>query len=327
MDPKLLDRREFDAAQLMRDHPPRFRDGNKRAVFAKSLRPGEVPAGKITFSRWTGAALPAGRRRAPTRVVERKGFFVYGEAASAGTANWHMNFAMGDCFGAYDGPLLAQDELQVLEHPALGSLREAAIAEGFSIRCIEGDGHPTPVLVSGVERRVHLDTTPKRQTPSGLYGNYFARADKAAVRRAAERIEPPTISNIVALEAPACGSGTYGAHQIEGILATAFAGFRAARLETERVLRASSEVRAVVHTGWWGCGAYGGNRELMALLQLVAAELAGVELVFYCVTDEGSETLAEVVREYERLPAKGAMSVIINRILANEYEWGESDGT
>jgi hypothetical protein len=47
---------------------------------------------------------------------------------------------------------------------------------------------------------------------------------------------------------------------IEFVLATAFTGFSAARLESAR-LNPSPVV--AIHTGFWGCGAFGGNRVLM----------------------------------------------------------------
>jgi hypothetical protein len=48
----------------------------------------------------------------------------------------------------------------------------------------------------------------------------------------------------------------------------------------------------VVHTGFWGCGAFGGNRVLMALLQAIAAQLASLEvLVFYTFDSGGTQAL------------------------------------
>ena len=327
MNPLLLDRRSFDAAELMRAHPPRFTHRNKRAVFSELLRPGEVPAGTVMMTRWSDAPLPDRRPARRPRVTERVGLFEYGEAVAPGTMRWHVNFATSDCFAYYAGPLLAQDELQVLEHPALGSLREAATAEGFSLLCVEG-GRPTPVLVSGVERRGQLDTAPAPGRPAGLYGNAFARAPEGAFLSALARIEPPTTTNLVAIEAPAYGSGDYRGEEIDLVLATAYAGFRAAVMETGRAaLRTGAPARTIVHTGFWGAGAYGGDRELMALLQLVAAELAEVdEVVFHSVHEEGSATFAEARRKYEGLPG-ATTDEVVRSVLALGYRWGVSNGT
>jgi hypothetical protein len=235
---------------------------------------------------------------------------------------------MADCFGAYAGPLLAQDELQVLEHPALGSLREEATAEGCSLVCVE-QGRPTPVLVSGVERRGELDTRPGPGRPSGLYGNNFARAPQDAVLAALSRVEPLTTSNLIVIEAPAYGSGTYDREEVALILSTAYSGFRAAVLETSRAAQQQrSRPRTIVHTGFWGCGAYGGNRELMALLQLVAGELARIdELVFYSVDEYGADTFAAARGRHEALPPTSTVDQVMETVTSLGYEWGESNGT
>ena len=91
-------------------------------------------------------------------------------------------------------------------------------------------GRPTPVLVTGVERRVRFATDPNvaEGRPDGLYGEAFSRATEEAVRRATTVIDPPTISNVIAISAPRGGNGHYRVEDIELALATAFTGFRAA---------------------------------------------------------------------------------------------------
>ena len=51
-------------------------------------------------------------------------------------------------------------------------------------------------------------------------------------------------------------------------------GFRAAKLESQRRLESNQDA-VVIHTGFWGCGVYGNDRVLIALLQILAARLAG----------------------------------------------------
>ncbi len=51
---------------------------------------------------------------------------------------------------------------------------------------------------------------------------------------------------------------------------TAYTGFRAAVCESE-------DRPAIVHTGFWGCGAFGGNRRLMPMLQAMVATVAGMQ--------------------------------------------------
>jgi hypothetical protein len=158
----------------------------------------------------------------------------------------------------------------------------------------ESAGRPTPVLVTGVERRcrVATDQDASAGRPSGLYGNAFARADAETIMRATTRIDPPTITNLIAMAAPVGGVGPYSRASIERILVTAYTGFRAAFLGPHASSVPSSKPSAVlspivIHTGFWGCGAFGGNRSLMAVLQILAAEMAGAcRLVFHTGKDE-----------------------------------------
>jgi hypothetical protein len=50
---------------------------------------------------------------------------------------------------------------------------------------------------------------------NGLYGNAFARANPDAVRRATARIDPPTITHVIAMAAPSCGRGRYRVDEID----------------------------------------------------------------------------------------------------------------
>ena len=130
--------------------------------------------------------------RAAEHVVRHEGFYDYRPVLSApGAIEWHVNFADPHLFFAYGGPLFAQDEIQVAEHPILGSLREALQAYCATALTVE-QGRPTPVLVAGVERRCHVatDPNPAEGRPRGLYGNEFGRAPAEVVRRATKRIEP-----------------------------------------------------------------------------------------------------------------------------------------
>lgn len=56
-------------------------------------------------------------------VTESLGVFEYAAPADANTLEWYPNFAHSNLFCAYAGTLLAQDELQVVECPALASIR------------------------------------------------------------------------------------------------------------------------------------------------------------------------------------------------------------
>lgn len=337
-DPVLLGRAAFDAAELVAKSPPRFVHRNKRALYEKVCPPGAVHRGTITYARWRGAPLPEARRwpDAPTATALREDLFDYApELPPAGDARpvieWHLNFAHTILFVAYGGPLFAQDEMQVAEHPALGALRERLKdATDPALRPVTREGGvATPVLLRGVERRcaVATDVNLDEDRPYGLYGNAFGRAKVASVLRAARVLDPPTVSNILAMEAPPGGTGRYTAAQLRDVVATAYTGFRAAALES-LVAAGGDAARVVVHTGHWGTGAYGGDRVLMALLQMLAARAAGLDrLVFHAVDAAGAAPCREALARLDALattaPTLGAALAAVD---AMGFTWGVSDG-
>ncbi len=319
---KPLTSHAFNAAAITSRWPPVTGEPNKTAVWTLAAQ-GDPPRGTITVSRWAAPPLDAWQVRSRPEVVLLPGFFTYGNVP-AGEHHWHVNFANFDLFSAYGTRLLAQDELQVLEHPALASVRHALLDLNASTLCTE-NGEPFPILVSGVERRITFDTSPRRMAPMGLYGNHFARAPIEAVRDAATSLRPPTLTNLLAIEAPAYGDGAYDAPTIAMVFRTAAAGFAAARHEATGLRRLPAGL-TVIHSGFWGCGAYGGNRELMCLLQVLAAGAAGVDrLVLYTADAAGAARKAlEVSRE---LPSDATPDELITLIRQHGYRWGVSNGT
>lgn len=317
----------------MADHPPIWRHPNKQVVYEIACPPGSTHRGKIHYSRW--AAMPLLERTdagaAARRVEGREGFYDYAPVLLAGGgAEWHVNFADPHLFVAYGSPLFAQDEMQVAEHAVLGALLEALQALGRRAVTVEHD-RPTPVLVTGVERRcrVAIDRNAAEGRPLGLYGNEFARADAEAVRRATARVDPPTITNLIAMAAPSGGHGRYSARTIESILTTAFTGFRAAVLESAR--HHGERCPILVHTGFWGCGAFGGHRVLMAMLQILAAEMAGVERLFFHTggpggTDVLNTAIDQINGKLATAPASVDTGNLIDQVAALGFAWGVSDG-
>lgn len=323
--PLPLQRNTFPAHRLMTEHPPVLRDPNKRVVFDVACPAGTVHEGEINYSRWPTMPLP--ERIAlgdQDHFIEvREGVYDYASVTGVeGVVEWHVNFADPRLFTAYGSGLFAQDEMQVAEHPALGALREALHARRWPT-LTEERGQATPVLVKGVQRRcrVQTDANPAELRPYGLYGNQFMMAKADAVRRATVRLEPPTVSNLVAIAALRGGRGTYTAREIEYLLTTAYSGFRAAVLE-------SGGAPAVVHTGYWGCGAFGGNRVLMSLLQLVSARAAGVErVVFYTVTKGGMREIDLALEQTKRSLSQPLLTTFecVAMISGMAFRWGNGD--
>ena len=186
------------------------------------------------------------------------------------------------------------------------------------------DDAPRPLLIRGILRHVHLDTT------TGLYGNAFAYASADDVIAACTSIKPPTVSNIIAMDAPAGGDGVYNHETLVDIWTTALTAFYAAVCEAKACNGDASE--CTIHTGWWGTGAYGGNRTLMAIMQLIAARAAGVtHLIFHTVDSAGATDFAaayalpglEMFLHAETLDP----TAFLQYCAAQNFRWGVSNGT
>ena len=267
------------------------------------------------------------------------GVFEYRASTPADTT-WHLNFADRDLFGYYAGtalcilslhtthaaqlkpvqlagPLFAQDEVQVCEHPALASVKEALLkgSQGHLQPATEApDGHSTPILIQGVDRCLAIDT-------SAIYGNSFARASQAQVLASAKQLRPPQPSNILAMAAPACRSGHYSKADVLDVLTTAICGFAAACH--------TSEGSCTIASGHWGCGAFGGSRVMMAALQLAAARLAGVhKLLYYAYDDRGAADVHLGRELLDRCWELGRpCEQLVIRLAEVRVSFGQSDGT
>ena len=320
-----LYRRSYEAAALLRDYPPQLRHGHKIALLALAYPAGVSPGGAIEVTRWratapTPAALANGF--AATATIVRPDFYDYAPV-NASADEWHVNFADPRLFVAYGSPLFAQDEMQVAEHPLLGSVREALLGEGLAAKTSDRDG-VTPILIRGVERRLAIETRPTADCPGGLYGNRFAAAPWSAVERATRRIDPPTFTHLIAIAAPAGGSGAYAGSEIAAIFANACTGFAAAVAE-------SAGAPTVVHTGFWGCGAFGGDRLLMIALQTLAARAAGVgTLVLHAGDPAGAADAQRGLDAANRVIARcgpsPSIATLIEACAALDRRWGLSDG-
>ena len=323
-----IERRSYSAAALMRGHPPVIHNPNKQIVLDIACPPEAAHSGTLEYSRWARMPLPALDDAAASAglVAVRDGFFSY-EPFLPGAAEWHVNFADPVLFGWYGGWAMAQDEMQVAEHPALAALRQALLAERLPAVTVE-EGQPTPVLVAGVQRRVRIATEPNPDEgrPAGLYGHNFRESRPEQVRRAVTVIDPPTVTNVIAIAAPAHGRGRYEPAQIEYTLATAYTGFRAAVLESSRIAAPNAPV--VIHSGFWGAGAFGGNPVFMSLVQVLAARMAGVgRLVCYAGVPSRLRSLELALGQVRTLTERPlAPHEIVARIDDIGYHWGASDG-
>ncbi len=317
--------KQYNAASLSHDFPPQFRDANKSLVFQLANPPGgggTTFTGTLTVSRWPVQPLPETIPTTSPHIEARPDFFTY-DPPAPNTTEWHLNFAAHDLFAYYATSLLAQDELQVAEHPLLASLRLAMQHDHLSTFTVENNS-PTPILITNVPRQAILSTDPNRAEgrPAGLYGNRFADAPADAIRKATHPLTPPTLSNIIAIEAPAHGHGEYSESQIHFILTTACTAFAAAKS------LAPPNHATTIHTGFWGCGAYGGNRTLMTTLQLLAAQLAQIDTLIYHTGDKPSlQQFAQAQSLlHEELQKSPTTNQLISALQSRHFHWGTGDG-
>jgi hypothetical protein len=135
------------------------------------------------------------------------------------------------------------------------------------------------------------------------------------------------VTNLIAMAAPSGGYGPYTRKDVEYVLQTACTGFTDARVETKRLACANAAV--VVHSGFWGCGAFGGNRELMALLQILAAAMSGLDMVvFHTHRAAGTEAFTRAWQKAADLAKRGETGLdrLLQSIVDLGYRWGQSDG-
>ena len=314
----------FDAAALLHDHRPRFRHPHKAALFDLAYPDGTAPTSAVEVTRWP-QAVPATVSLPAVASDVRGDFYDYQPAGEPGSLEWHVNFADPELFVAYGGGLFAQDEMQVAEHPLLAAVREALLGRPLPAKTVAGV-ESTPILVRNVPRRlaVSTDVDAAAGRPNGLYGNQFARAPWDAVRRATRVIDPPTVTNLIAMAAPSGGRGDYSAADIACVFATAHTAFAAAVAE-------SGGSPVVVHSGFWGCGAFGGNRRLMIALQSLAARSAGVtRLVLHAGDAAGSDVVAYGLSTADTLVARCGSPTTVRELVERAEmlacRWGVSDG-
>jgi hypothetical protein len=171
-----------------------------------------------------------------------------------------------------------------------------------------------------------------------MIGNNFSSSSKSTVLKSYKYLNPPQIVNLIAIEAPRHGQGLYTSQQIDYILQECFTAYLAAKtlasityvLNNRRLPSAS--LKTYIHTGWFGCGAYGGNRIIMIILQILAAKMAGIDkLIFHTVTSNcqpeirAAETCLKNLFDQDQNQL--SINELIEKLVAEKFQWGLSNGT
>lgn len=182
---------------------------------------------------------------------------------------FHVNFSDPVLFRYWWTGLLAQDEVQVVEHPQLAAWQRILSQQDQDLTRLHTNQQEV-VLVLGVPRLGVLDTrfiygaefwdTPNDILKMNSTPGFQGRTDLIAM--AAKPVRPEMAGQI------------YRRQDIEHHLKTVLTAFLAARHE-------SLGRELIIHTGNWGCGAFGNNPVMIAMLQIFAASAAGVDELVY----------------------------------------------
>ncbi len=170
-----------------------------------------------------------------------------------------------------------------------------------------------------------------------IIGHSFSSSSKSTVLKSYNYLNPPQIINIIAIEAPKYGQGRYTCDQICYILQTCFTAYSAAKILANITYKlnnrqsANTSLKTHIHTGWFGCGAYGGNRTIMIILQILAAKMAGIDkLIFHTVTDncqqEKDTADAYLKNIFDSDQNQLSTDEVIEKIFTEKFQWGHSDG-
>jgi len=335
---KQIYRINITSQKLFEKYPSIWSDEYKREMFEISCPKGSVHSGELDITRWRALKIPdrLSLESHNIEVVVHHGPFQYKPTDGNNTVEWYLNFADGDLFFHYGSKLMAQDEHQVAEHPILASVKE--MLEELATENSDYDpctrdytnlspNPPTPVLIMGAERRLNINLTNNTEQgrPNGLYGNCFREAPWGIVKTAVVVLSPPTISNIIAMEAPSGERGVYTFEQITDAYQTAFTAFLAAKGESGKSL--GQDTKTIINTGDWGTGAYGGNKVLMATIQILAAIFAQIDQVnFYTagykLIEQAKNNVAELLFEEQIIVIPNVLHSLFNM----GFQWGVSDG-
>ncbi|KAI8800959.1 hypothetical protein BJ742DRAFT_779774 [Cladochytrium replicatum] len=164
--------------------------------------------------------------------------------------------------------------------------------EQFGPITTDAANRPTPILIVGAHRLGAVNTTvPTKDGKKSIYAKNFLNADEHDVKVAAQQLPPEQHSwnNFISIEAldkqsnPELRSGFYTQHQLRTLLRTALTGFAGARAVSRGVAdpnyaqgaRPPLNPTVTINTGNWGCGEYGNNKSVIALIQCAATAIVG----------------------------------------------------
>lgn len=320
----------ISASELLNNYPPRFSNIHKRKLYQMTMPLHKGDFAEINVVR-TKCQIIEGNlilKKNTVLIKHKSGFFNYiSEKNDLNKFVWHLNFADENLFVFYGTDRFAQDEIQVLEMPVLACLREFLLSEeeyeklgeAFKPYTNENRETPTPFLIKNIPYWLKVNTkfTSSEGKNISLYGNNFIHASWKEIQEGISLVHEKVFNNIIAISAPTASDGKYSKSEIEYTIKAAICAFE------EAVKMSPEKTQTVIHTGNWGCGVFGGNKELMYLVQIIAASLVCVnELVFHAIDEK---ILKAAEHKFQKMPEM-TFSGIVDFLYEQGYFWKIGDG-
>jgi len=131
--------------------------------------------------------------------------------------------------------------------------------------------------------------------------------------------------NLICVSALQPNHGTYTRDQIVYLFCCAYTAFHSAYLEASN----AGYHRLAINTGNWGCGAFGGNLELTAIIQILTANAAKIDILRYHPFDENGTNALMVGNEIATRLIKKDFTTdqLIDSLFDMGYTWGTSNNT
>ncbi|KAL4433339.1 hypothetical protein ABPG74_017443 [Tetrahymena malaccensis] len=264
------------------------------------------------------------------------------EKNSPNQFQWHVNFADTQIFGFYETALFAQDEIQTAENPILYHLREEAVIQSKNNSKLKPltmeDQNPTPILIVNSIREGKVNTNPTQNNPSGIYGKKFEKTSISKIAEVCEQLKEDDMIdvNLISMCSLSYFTGLYTQDQIKFTFNTAYKSFREAYITVNKMY-SNVNIPITINTGNWGTGAFGNHLELIAIIQLLAAEISQIDHLKYFTFDEkgqrgflkGQQIFQQIKKEVYKLQPKlfsQYVEYFLNEIYKRKYSWQVSDG-
>jgi hypothetical protein len=210
----------------------------------------------------------------------------------------------------------AQDEIQTAEHPDL-----ARIAVDLDYpSCWQ-----KPCLISNAKRACAINGL------SEIYGWKFSDSPLDALKKHVVPFDTNSMTktNILVMAAlQISGNQTckqYSVMDIVTLFKTSYSAFRLV------VLAKKKFKKIIVNTGNWGCGSFGNNYRLIAIIQILAACLAGLNELNYYTFDEHAHLEYHKAKEWIvhniELTKVKTVGDVVSIIHGGNFIYGESNGT